>query len=115
MTQNPHLLVMLCVLAIAAGQIIFKVVSGKITDLSALLGSPAMLFLLATAVALYALSTLAWIVALRQLPLSQAYVMMSLGFILVPVAAHLLLGEEFTIAQVIGAVLIIAGIYVSYR
>ena len=92
----PYVLVMFCVCALAAGQIIFKIVSGRISTLIDIFRDPGTLTIFAAAAVLYALSTLAWISALKSLPLSQAYLFMSFGFLLVPIAAHFVFGEALS-------------------
>ncbi len=62
---------------------------------------------------LYGLATIAWIWALRQVPLTTAYMFMSLGFVLVPIMSHFVLGEALNIRIALGSAMIIAGIMVS--
>jgi drug/metabolite transporter (DMT)-like permease len=106
-------LVAFCVCALAAGQIMFKLVSGRTHALMDILSNRETLFIFAAAAALYGASTLAWIVALRSIPLSQAYLFMALGFVIVPVAAHLVFGEPLNLRILFGAALICAGIWVA--
>jgi drug/metabolite transporter (DMT)-like permease len=108
-----YLLIALCVVALAIGQIIFKLVGSRITGITDLFTDLGAAALLGTAIGLYGASTLAWVIALRKLPLTQAYIFMSLGFILVPLAAHFLLGEPLAIRVIIGSLIIIVGILVA--
>jgi drug/metabolite transporter (DMT)-like permease len=108
-----YLLVALCVVTLAVGQIIFKLVGTRITGIADLFTDLRIATLLATAIGLYAASTVAWIVALRTLPLTHAYIFMSLGFILVPLAAHFLLGEPLAVRLIVGSLIIIFGILVA--
>ncbi|PBC23461.1 MULTISPECIES: 4-amino-4-deoxy-L-arabinose-phospho-UDP flippase [unclassified Mesorhizobium] len=108
-----YVLVAFCVCALAAGQIIFKVVSGRIHSLSDILLNTGTLMFFASAVALYGGSTLAWIIALRTIPLSQAYLFMAFGFVIVPVAAHFLLGEPLGSNVFFGAALICVGVWIA--
>ena len=64
---------------------------------------------------IYALATLAWLAVLRELPLRLAYPFVALAFVLVPVLAWAMLGEELRLSTVAGALLIVAGIWVSVR
>jgi drug/metabolite transporter (DMT)-like permease len=115
MNSQPlsYLLVALCVAALALGQIIFKVVGARITGISNLFSDRVTLALLGTAVVLYAASTLGWILALRTLPLTHAYMFMSVGFVLVPLASHFLLGEPLTIRLIVGSLIVMFGILVA--
>jgi drug/metabolite transporter (DMT)-like permease len=106
-------LVAFCVCALAAGQIIFKVVSGRIDTITDILSDRTTFVIFATAAALYGASTLAWIVALRSIPLSQAYLFMALGFVIVPIAAHFVFGEPLSAQFLFGAALICAGIWIA--
>jgi drug/metabolite transporter (DMT)-like permease len=106
----PYGLVAFCVCALATGQIMFKFVSGRIHTLPDILSNKETFFIFATATALYGASTLAWIVALRSIPLSQAYLFMALGFVIVPLAAHFVFGEPLSLQLLVGAILICAGI-----
>jgi drug/metabolite transporter (DMT)-like permease len=108
-----YLLVALCVVALAFGQIIFKLVGTRISGAADLLTHVTALALLAAGVGLYAASTVAWIIALRTLPLTHAYMFMSIGFILVPIAAHFFLGEPLTGRLMFGSLIIILGILVA--
>jgi drug/metabolite transporter (DMT)-like permease len=108
-----YLLVALCVAILAIGQIIFKFVGARLTSIFDLFNEPWAAALFGVAVGLYAASTLAWVVALRTLPLTQAYVFMSAGFILVPLAAHFLLGEPLTARLMFGSLIVILGILVA--
>jgi drug/metabolite transporter (DMT)-like permease len=71
------------------------------------------LLLFIFALLLYFFSTIAWIAALRVLPLSQAYVFMSLAFVLVPLGAHFLLGEPLTLRIALGSLIVIAGVLLT--
>lgn len=57
-------------------------------------------------------AALAWMLALTQLPLSQAYPFTALTFVLVLAASALFLHEPLTSSKVIGTMLIVAGIAV---
>lgn len=110
-----HLLVMLCVLALAAGQLIFKYVGNRISSLSwsDLAAHPDVAGVFALGIALYGATTILWVMALRDLPLSRAYMFAALAFVIVPIGAWLVFGEKLTVNYMIGAALIVAGIVVS--
>lgn len=55
-------------------------------------------------------STICWLFVLRAAPLSRAYGLTSLTYVLIAVASVLLFGEQIRRAQVIGTVLIIVGV-----
>lgn len=55
-------------------------------------------------------STLCWLYVLRVVPLSRAYGLTSLTFVLIPLAGVYLFGEQFRRLHVAGTVLIVIGI-----
>ena len=62
--------------------------------------------------ACYALSIVIWLLALSRLPVSVAYPMLSIGYIVNAIAARLWLGEDLGAAQLIGIAIIIVGVFV---
>lgn len=94
-----------------AGQVLFKMgMSRGVPYAQAIVSAPVLLGLLA-----YGLSTLFWLRALARLPLAVAYPYLSLNFILVPLAGHLLLREPVTPWQVAGSALIVIGVLTLAR
>lgn len=65
--------------------------------------------------ALYGASTVLWLLALSQLKLSVAYPMVSLSYLLVVGASHLLLHERITGFQVLGLCFIVIGVLFLVR
>ncbi|KAA5971830.1 4-amino-4-deoxy-L-arabinose-phosphoundecaprenol flippase subunit ArnE [Pantoea sp. M_9] len=53
---------------------------------------------------------LLWLLVLRSVPVSQAYPMLSLNFVLVAAAARLIWREAYTLQQWLGTLLIVAGV-----
>ncbi len=60
--------------------------------------------------ALYGLSTLAWLFLLRSVPLSRAYPLLALNFVLVPLLSRLFLGEKLGPDYVAGTLLLLGGL-----
>ncbi len=108
--------IILCVVSVlAVGQVMFKIVSTRIGDKGfiALTTDYTALGIFLGSLAIYGVATIAWILAIRQVPLSTAYLFMSLAFILVPVMSHYVLGEPIGIRIAIGSVFIIGGILIA--
>ena len=63
----------------------------------------------------YGLSVCVWIAALTKAPVSTAYPMLSLGYVVVTFAAVVWLGESLTTAKIIGIGLICAGVVLVSR
>jgi len=59
----------------------------------------------------YVLSVSLWIVALSRAPVSVAYPILSIGYIINAVAAYYLFGESLTYQKIIGIIVIIIGVY----
>jgi undecaprenyl phosphate-alpha-L-ara4N flippase subunit ArnE len=73
--------------------------------------SPAML----VALVVYAGATLLWVYVLRTVPLSTAYSVFALAFLIVPILARLFLGEAITTQTLAGGALIVLGVFIAVR
>ena len=63
----------------------------------------------------YVVSVVVWIIGLSRVPVSMAYPMLSLGYIVNAVAAHYLFGEAVTPSRWLGMGLIIVGVWLVAR
>src|SRR4051812_19329108 len=95
-----YILILGSVIIIVCGQIIFKY-AAKELHIDPSFGYVALMRtniypvgLVALALALYLISTMAWVQALRTVPLSLAFMFNSIAFILVPLASFLLFHEQ---------------------
>ena len=61
---------------------------------------------------LYVFSVAIWIVALSKTPVSIAYPMLSIVYVLNVILAYMLFGEAITLQKIIGITIIIIGVYV---
>ncbi len=109
-----YLAAIACVVCISIGQILFKLSAIQLQK-SGSYFDPATATLLISAFALYGLTTLGWIWVLRKIPLGQAYPLMALAFVLVPIASYFVLHERFTNQYILGIALIVAGIILTVR
>ncbi|MEO5700268.1 MAG: EamA family transporter [Casimicrobiaceae bacterium] len=66
-------------------------------------------------IACYAVSVVVWIFGLSRVPVSVAYPLLSVGYVVNAIAAHYLLGEAVTLSRWLGIGLIIAGVYLVAR
>lgn len=110
-----YVLIIAVVATLAIGQLLFKSVGLRLGDrgFMTLVEDRTTLMIFLASLMLYGVATIGWIWALRQVPLSTAYLFMSLGFILVPVISHYAFGEILNYKIFIGSALIIAGILVA--
>ena len=104
-----YLMALLCVAGIATGQILFKLCATTAARAGSWL-APQALVLLASSLALYGVMTIAWIWVLQRAQLGRIYPIMALAFVLVPLGAHLFLGERFQPMYFFGVGLIVLGI-----
>lgn len=116
MSQSlAYLFVVIAVASIASGQLLFKKTATLIADQSlaeAALNLRAMIYL-GVAFAIYASATIFWVLALRQLPLARAYMIMAAAFVIVPVMSKYLFGEDLSRHFFLGAGLIAAGVVLT--
>jgi undecaprenyl phosphate-alpha-L-ara4N flippase subunit ArnE len=64
---------------------------------------------------IYMMTTILWIWLLRLVSLKQAYPLIALAFVIVPILARLFLGEKLELKSIIGGIIIFIGVYVSVR
>ena len=104
----------LCVLAMVAGQLLFKlsstllVKSGSFFDLK-------VFTTLFVAMTLYGLTSIAWVWILQKAELGRIYPVMALAFILVPLGSHIVFNEKFSGQYFLGILLIFSGVTISIR
>ena len=65
--------------------------------------------------ACYAISVVVWIVGLSRVPVSIAYPMLSIGYVVNAIAAWQLLGESLSLLRLAGIGVIIAGVFMVAR
>lgn len=63
----------------------------------------------------YAFSVCVWLAALSKAPVSIAYPMLSLGYVVVAAISAMWLGESLTLMKVLGIALICAGVFLVSR
>jgi drug/metabolite transporter (DMT)-like permease len=93
----------------ASGQVLLKIGASGHSTLRDFL-NPAIL----TGVALYCLSSIVWIMTLSRAPLILVYPFTVLTFVLVYVAAIVLLNERYTISGIVGTVIVLLGLYLMF-
>ncbi len=67
------------------------------------------------ALVVYAAATLLWVFVLRTVPLSSAYALFSLAFLIVPVLAWMFLGEPMSLNTLVGGAIIVVGVIIAVR
>ena len=65
--------------------------------------------------ACYGVSVIVWILALSRVPVSVAYPMLSIGYIVNAVAAWMLFGESLTAQKLVGIGFIVVGVFLVAR
>ncbi len=110
--------IILCVVMIATGQFLFKVVGLRSTEglsIQGLLNDHIAQGVLLLALTIYMLATLLWIHVLRVVPLSDAYPFMALAFVIVPLGSWIFFGEQIRWTDGAGTTLIVLGIVLLSR
>ena len=109
-----YLIALICVLGIAAGQILFKLSASSLHN-SGSFFDPKTMMTLFSAFALYGITTIGWVWVLQKVDLGKVYPLMALAFVLVPIGSHFVFGERFQPQYFIGIILIMLGIFVAVR
>jgi len=68
-----------------------------------------------TAMFCYGISVVVWILALSRVPVSIAFPMLSMAYVVNAVAAKYLLGEDFNVTKLVGMGVIIIGVIIISR
>ena len=103
-------IILLSVFIGAVGQVGLKYGAMRIPDTGSLWERAIAAWPLIAGLALYGVSTLLWIYALRTVELSYAYPLISLGYILVFIASYFIFHESISVLRLGGLVLILSGI-----
>ena len=115
-------LVMLGVLLNAAAQLLLKAGTNRVGEFAYSLDNLAPVGAkLATSppilagLACYVVSVVVWILALSRVPVSIAYPMLSVGYIVNAIAAWMLFGESLTAQKLVGIGFIVVGVWLVAR
>jgi multidrug transporter EmrE-like cation transporter len=65
--------------------------------------------------ACYVISVVVWVIGLSKVPVSIAYPMLSIGYVINAIAAYYLLGESVTPMRLAGIGVIIVGVFIVAR
>ena len=103
----------LTVLALSAGQILFKMAASNFEFSATGLVSSLLNIKLIIALVVYFFATIMWLLVLKGTPLRVAYPFAALAFFVVPILAHFFLGETINWNTFAGASLIAVGVWVS--
>ncbi|WP_210558423.1 EamA family transporter [Pseudomonas sp. MWU347] len=109
-----YFVAIICVLGIATGQILFKLSATTMHQAGNIFDKRSLIILF-FALALYGITTLAWVWVLQKIELGRAYPLMALAFVLVPIGSHFFFGERFNIYYIAGVAIIIIGILLTIK
>ena len=122
MTPLTFSLVMLGVLLNATAQLLLKAGTNRVGEFAFAWENVVPIGLrLATSVpilgglACYVVSVVVWILALSRVPVSVAYPMLSVGYIVNALAAWMLFGESLTAQKMVGIGFIVVGVFLVAR
>ncbi len=109
-----YVVVILCVVGLAVGQILFKAGATALSESGTFFAiKPAAI--LFSAMFLYGVVSVAWVWVLQKVELGRVYPLMALAFVLVPIGSHLAFGERFQPQYFVGVTLIMIGIVVAVK
>ena len=111
MTLVSFSLILLGVLLNAAAQLLLKAGTNAMPLGLRLAIEPHIL----AGLACYVVSVVVWIVALSRVPVSIAYPMLSIGYVVNAIAARYLLGEAVTPMRLVGIGIIVLGVFIVAR
>ena len=122
MTPTTFSLLLTGVLLNAGAQLLLKAGTNRVGEFSYTLDNivPIGLRLAANppilaGLACYVVSVVVWILALSRVPVSVAYPMLSLGYIVNAFAAWMLFGESLTAQKLVGIGFIVVGVFLVAR
>ena len=122
MTPLTFSLVLAGVLLNAAAQLLLKAGTNRVGEFAFALDNVAPIGAkIATSphiiggLACYVVSVVVWILALSRVPVSVAYPMLSIGYIVNAFAAWLLFGESLTAQKLVGIAFIVVGVWLVAR
>jgi undecaprenyl phosphate-alpha-L-ara4N flippase subunit ArnE len=99
-----------CIVAETVQQLSFKVGGGRAERAASFARGVALQPLIWLGLALWVVESIAWVLVLQKTPISLAYPVMTATYATVPLMGVLLLKERMTRRQLVGAVLIFAGV-----
>ena len=105
--------ILLTVVALSAGQILFKMAAGSFEFSASGFINSLLNIKLIIALVVYFFATIMWLFVLKDTPLRVAYPFFALAFFVVPILAHFLLGESINWNTFAGSALIAIGVWVS--
>jgi drug/metabolite transporter (DMT)-like permease len=107
--MNRYFILVLCVLATSFGNVLFKTTANILkthNSIVLLAFEPAFI----AALIIYGITTLGWIWCLQDIPLSRAYLFMSLAYVFIPALSWMFFGEIPKLQYILSTFLIISGI-----
>jgi drug/metabolite transporter (DMT)-like permease len=109
-----YLVAILCVIALAVGQVLFKMSATALTESDSFFAIKPAKTLFA-AMCLYGITSVAWVWVLQKVELGRVYPLMALAFVLVPLGSHFVFGERFQPQYFVGVAMIMAGIIIAVK
>jgi len=107
-----YVLAITCVAGIVFGQIAFKMSAISLNESDGVFTSR-MFLLFFSALSVYFISSLLWVWVLRNIELSKVYPLMSLAFVMVPIASQYMFDESFNSQYFLGVFIIMFGVVVT--
>jgi len=104
-----YTILILCVLATSIGHIMFKSIANILKD-QGFSFSLAFEPMFIAALFVYGFATIGWVWSLQDIPVSRAYLFMSLAYVFIPALAWFCFGETPNLRYLISTFMIVTGI-----
>lgn len=114
MNKHSIYLALITVFMISVGQLLFKKTGLEIKQ-SGEWFSFRVFFFLGVTLFIYMLAILLWISILKTAPLSKAYIIMSLSFVLIPLWDVIFFREKISFVYIVGSFFIITGVLIILK
>lgn len=109
-----YIFAFICVLLVAAGQLLFKLSAVAIAESGSVLSAKAFSFFI-FAMILYGATSIGWVLILKRIDLGKIYPLMAMAFIMVPIGSYIVFGERFPSQYLFGVALIFCGVFLTLR
>lgn len=113
MTFNNFLLILLNTIVLVSGQFLFKFgLQSKNASFESIVSIIKMFIspYIISGLGLYGLATVLWLFILTKVPLSVAYPIQSIAYVLAVVGAYFVFNEPLTVSKILGCIIIMIGV-----
>lgn len=107
-------LAFISVVLVVIGQLLFKYAAISANSAGSIFNGNSAILLISSFL-VYGVASIMWLIVLRQVDLGKIYPIMSLAFVITPLASHWLFGESFSVAYIIGVTFLLLGLLIIFN